>query len=151
MAVIERKKPNGAPRTSRMLKPGQFGAVLSLPRERQIRCASHWFSLVAGEFEDSVKFGLTVGKKNAPLAVQRNLVKRILREAYRVRASSVANAARQANLEGLYVSLRLRRSLKEADFAGKRSLKVLLHQDAAALVDKFLAVLEEKSKRHKMS
>ncbi len=151
MAVIVREKSNGAPRSCRMTQSEQFGAVLSLPSDQLIKCHSVWFSVSAGpNHEDKVRFGLTVGKRNAPTAVERNLVKRILREHFRTRANEIVHVMNRESYGGLDISIRLKRRVPE-DETTKAEFRRQLHTDAEALLTAFTRALEEKSKRHKMS
>jgi ribonuclease P protein component len=86
--------------------------VLAAPRPHSLRAARHWLSMTAAwspSEHPAVRFGVTVGKRNARRAVDRNLVKRILREAGRHAAPALdlACAARGLRLD---VAFRLKTS-----------------------------------------
>ena len=87
-------KHNGLPRSLRLIKSAEFGAVLSAPKEKTLRCHSDYFSLSALKTENKgmVRFGFTVGKHNAHLSVERALIKRLLREAARTKRFDISEA-----------------------------------------------------------
>jgi hypothetical protein len=75
-----------------------------------MRAGSHWLSMNAAwtpSATPTVRFGMTVGRRNARRAVDRTLAKRILREASRHAASELEQrcAARGLRLD---VTLRLK-------------------------------------------
>ncbi len=87
----------------RLKTPAEFAAVLRAPRERSIRAARQLLSIhaawvvsaVSSPPRASVRFGVTVGKRNARRSVDRALIKRIVREACRHQAAFFeAQAAR---------------------------------------------------------
>lgn len=84
--------------------------------------------------EDSrIRFGFTVGKRNARRSVDRALVKRILREAARHAAPELLPRADRAC--AVDVSLRLKRPLPRAGRdIGLATLKSSLRADADALL-----------------
>ena len=73
-------------RESRLLTPGQFQSVFKKP----IRFGSRHFTLLiipTNLSDDSTKnnrLGLAIAKKRVKLAVQRNRIKRIIRESFRI-------------------------------------------------------------------
>ena len=73
-------------RESRLLTPGQFQAVFSKP----IRFGSHHFTILiipsklSSDSDKNNRLGLAIAKKRVKLAVQRNRVKRIVRESFRL-------------------------------------------------------------------
>lgn len=76
----------------RLRRPAEFAAVLAAPRAQSLRAARHWLSMTAAwsaSETPAVRFGITVGKRNARRAVDRAVVKRILREASRHAASAL--------------------------------------------------------------
>jgi hypothetical protein len=84
--------------------------VLVADRTHSMRAAGHWLSMSAAWTPSSapaVRFGMTVGKRNARRAVDRSLAKRILREASRLAAQGLEQrcAARGLRLD---VALRLK-------------------------------------------
>jgi RNase P protein component len=90
--------------------------VLAAPRDRSLRAARHWLSMIAAWTPDTaadgaaaVRFGVTVGRRNARRSVDRALVKRVVREASRHAAAGLqtACASRQLRLD---VAFRLKTS-----------------------------------------
>ena len=88
----------------RLKTPAEFSAVLRAPRELSIRASRKLLSINAawglGAMIDrragGVRFGVTVGKRNARRSVDRALIRRIVREACRHQAASFeAEAARR--------------------------------------------------------
>ena len=73
-------------RESRLLTPGHFQAVFSKP----IRFGSHHFTILitpstqCSESNKNNRLGLAIAKKRVKLAVQRNRIKRIIRESFRL-------------------------------------------------------------------
>ncbi len=112
----------GFAKARRLRTPAEFSAVLNAPRERSIRAARQCLSVIAawtevGTTESAaacVRFGVTVGRRNARRAVDRALVKRIVREACRHRASAFERCAAQAAV-CIDVALRLKSPLADAD------------------------------------
>jgi ribonuclease P protein component len=80
---------------------------------------------------DRVRFGFTVGRRQARLAVQRALVKRILREAARSAAGALRPLARDRSVD---VVLRLRSPLPEASQVSRMQLKRSLRSEADSLI-----------------
>jgi ribonuclease P protein component len=81
----------------RLRRPEDFAAVLAAPRAQTVRAAQHWLSMTAAWFPDDsdalrgkLRFGAIVGRRNARRAIDRALVKRILREAGRLAAPTLA-------------------------------------------------------------
>ena len=83
-----------------------------------------------------LRFGVTVGKRNAHRSVDRAMVKRILREAARLNASRLeALLAQSDQAIGLDVSLRLKAPISCAGTAERHEArKRCLAQDAAKLL-----------------
>jgi ribonuclease P protein component len=68
-------------RESRLLTPGQFQTVFSKP----LRFGSnHITVLITPNLEKSNRLGLAIAKKRVKLAVQRNRIKRQIRESFRL-------------------------------------------------------------------
>ena len=53
--------------------------------------SKHFLILARGKSLPTARLGIIVAKKNVKLAVQRNRVKRLLRESFRLRKSSLPN------------------------------------------------------------
>jgi len=129
----------GRPR--RLRRPSEFTAVLAVPRSHGLRAARHWLSMTAAWFpseQAAVRFGATVGKRNARRAVDRNLVKRVLREASRAAAPQLEAACAQRGLR-LDVSFRLKSSRDRAADQPRAALAVwrrALREEADALLDR---------------
>ncbi|WP_175425710.1 ribonuclease P protein component [Trinickia violacea] len=69
------------PKAARLLKTDEFSSVFRL---RPWRRSAH-FVVYARPTGNEARLGLVIGKKYAPRAATRNLVRRIAREAFRVR------------------------------------------------------------------
>ncbi len=69
------------PRRARLLKPGEFKHTFEGGRRASVGCltAVHVDSSAAGP-----RLGLAIAKKSVPLAVDRNRVKRVIRESFRL-------------------------------------------------------------------
>ena len=105
----------------RLKTPAEFSALLRAPRDRSIRAERQMLSInagwvrtplraVDGSNAGSVRFGVTVGKRNARRSVDRVLVKRIVREACRHRAAAFEDCAAQASAQ-IDIALRLKTPL----------------------------------------
>ncbi len=68
-------------RESRLLTPGQFQAVFSKPLRFG---SSHITILVTPNSDNNNRLGLAIAKKRVKLAVQRNRIKRQVRESFRL-------------------------------------------------------------------
>jgi len=129
----------GRPR--RLRRPSEFAAVLAAPRSHGLRAARHWLSMTAAWFpseQAAVRFGATVGKRYARRAVDRNLVKRVLREASRAAAPQLEAACAQRGLR-LDVSFRLKSSRDRAAGEPRAALTVwrrALREEADVLLDR---------------
>ncbi len=105
----------------RLKTPAEFSAVLRAPREQSIRAVRRLLSinaaLVVNEVTrppaGSVRFGVTVGKRNARRSVDRTLIKRIVREACRHQAAAFEAQAAQASAS-VAVAVRLKSPLVDA-------------------------------------
>ena len=106
----------------RLKTPAEFAAVLRAPRERSIRAERQLLSInaawVAAAMSSapggSVRFGVTVGKRNARRSVDRALIKRIVREACRHQAASFEAQAARASAR-IDIAVRLRSPLVDTD------------------------------------
>ena len=103
------------PRSLRIIKSADYGVLVHTRNENTFRLTSKYFSINAMKFPEEpgrLRFGITVGKRNAHRSVDRALVKRTLREAARKQAPNLAALLGEQGV-GLDVSLRLRVPLKE--------------------------------------
>ena len=128
----------GFPRSLRLIKTSDYGVLVHVRNENSFRLTSKFFSANAQKFvehQGRLRFGITVGKKNAHRSVDRALVKRILREAARQQAPDLVARLRELGV-GLDVSLRLRVPLSTVSGRdqGVRALKISLGRDAELLV-----------------
>lgn len=106
------------PASCRLRRPEEFAAVLAARGPAALRLARRWLavSVLASDVSaqpaelEPVRFGFTVGKRNARRAVDRNLVKRVLREAARHARPALAEVARARRLT-VAVSVRLKAPL----------------------------------------
>ncbi len=137
-------KPNGLPRTIRLIKSADFGAVLSCSRDQSIRAYSDFFSVSARKTSNlnTVRFGFTVGKHNAHLSVERALVKRLLREASRTNRLLMIEALQEKEY-GLDINFRLKCRLPVCGSSGltKQARKILLRNDIEKLMKHFISKL----------
>lgn len=150
-AVLKRTVATyGFPKNLRLVRTEDFGVLLKTRNERIFFVRSRYFSCqgMTTDVPQRLRFGITVGKKNAPRSVDRALIKRILREAARQQAPNLLPALQKAGL-GLDVSLRLREPLKsiEGGDAGVRALKAALHEDARHLMASLLERADRKLRR----
>ena len=127
----------GSSRNLHLIRTEDFGVLLKTRNERTFFARSRYCSLQAmcTDVPERLRFGITVGKRNAPRSVDRALIKRILREAARHQAPNLLPLLREAG-SGLDVSLRLKEPLHRiAGFdAGVTALKKTLHEDAELLM-----------------
>jgi ribonuclease P protein component len=74
------EKELGLPRTSRLLKPAQYRNIF----QRPIKTTDNYFTVLCRPSNiASPRLGLAVSKKNARRAVDRNRIKRVIRESFR--------------------------------------------------------------------
>jgi ribonuclease P protein component len=113
------------PKAARLLKTDEFSSVFRL---RPWRRSAH-FVVYGRETGGAARLGLVIGKKFAPRAVTRNLVRRIAREAFRVRS---------AQFDGYDLLLRLHTKLdrKALPSAASASLKALCRGEIEMLLEK---------------
>ncbi len=74
------------PKTARLLKTDEFSSVFRL---RPWRHSPH-FVLYGKPTGNEARLGLVIGKKQAPRAVTRNLIKRLARDAFRLRREQLS-------------------------------------------------------------
>ncbi|MES9887232.1 MAG: ribonuclease P protein component [Candidatus Sedimenticola sp. 20ELBAFRAG] len=96
------------PRSARLLKPAEFSRVFDRPK----KSVDEFFTVLfrAGDLEEP-RLGLAISKKNVRRAVDRNLIKRLIRESFRLH---------QHTLGGLDIVVMARRNLPFDDRAGLR-------------------------------
>lgn len=139
-------KPNGLPRSIRMIKSADFGAVLSCSRDQSIRAYSDFFSVTAKKTPQAhiVRLGFTVGKHNAHLSVERALVKRLLRESSRQKRQLMIEALQDKDY-GLDINFRLKCRLPVCGSNGltKQARKILLRNDIEKLMKIFISKLSK--------
>ena len=80
----------------------------------------------------ATRFGFTVGKRNARLSVDRNLVRRVLRESARHAAPALDQSAAPDQLD---VVLRLKSSLPPKGSAARARLRADLRAEADSLLE----------------
>ncbi|MFM0042524.1 ribonuclease P protein component [Paraburkholderia sediminicola] len=113
------------PKAARLLKTDEFSSVFRL---RPWRRTAH-FVVYGRPTGNDARLGLVIGKKYAPRAATRNLVRRIAREAFRLR---------RAEFGGWDVLLRLhtRFDKKALPSASSPPLRALCRSEIEALLDK---------------
>ena len=113
------------PKAARLLKTDEFSSVFRL---RPWRRTEH-FVVYARPTGNDARLGLVIGKKYAPRAVTRNLVRRLAREAFRLR---------RADFGGWDVLLRLhtRFDKKALPSATSPPLRALCRSEIETLLDK---------------
>lgn len=81
-------RPYAFPRAHRLLEPHQFQAVFN---HLDYRASQNAFLLLARENDlDHPRLGLVVGRRKAKRAVDRNRIKRLTRESFRLRTPELA-------------------------------------------------------------
>jgi ribonuclease P protein component len=134
---------------ARRLRDSASFTALSRPAPGQGRCwraTRHWVSVAArvsaapspapaATAPRSIRsrFGVTVGKRNAPRSVDRSLVKRVLREAARRAAAALDDTAGAQGMQ-LDVVLRLKAAVPAAGVLARSQLKRELRAEADALL-----------------
>lgn len=137
----------------RLKTPAEFSALLRAPRERSIRAERQMLSInaawvtaasrsLSGTKSGAVRFGVTVGKRNARRSVDRTLVKRIVREACRHRAAAFEDCAAQASAR-IDIALRLKAPLVNEHGApvAMRVWRRQIRADADSLLEEVLTRL----------
>lgn len=130
----------------RLKKSSDFQLVLNAKGVNSLSFSSHWFEskLLLADSISCLAVGFTVGKRFAFRAVDRNLVKRILRESVRNTVFRTSNENTRGCSSKLVI--RLKRKLPTA---GKQmthsTLKKMLRDDADAMLLRLMAIVKEKS------
>ncbi len=111
------------PKAARLTKTDEFSSVFALrPRRR----TTHFVLYVRANGQAQARLGIVVGKKFAPRAAERNLVKRMVRELFR---------SRQAQLAGRDVLLRLQSKFPRAEFSSRVAIRKACHAEISGLLD----------------
>jgi len=111
------------PKAARLTKTDEFSSVFALrPRRR----SEHFVLYVRANDRPQARLGVVVGKKFAPRAAERNLVKRMARELFR---------QRQAELGGRDVLLRLQAKFPRAAFTSRSAVRRACLAEIAGLLD----------------
>lgn len=78
----------GFPRELRLTEPSQFKAVFN---QATIKVSNRYLLILARDNNhEASRLGLVIGKKNIPRAFQRNRIKRLLRNSFRLNQSLLA-------------------------------------------------------------
>ena len=113
------------PKAARLLKTDEFSSVFRL---RPWRRSPH-FVLYGKPTGNAARLGLVIGKKQAPRAVTRNLIKRLAREAFRLR---------REQLSGFDILVRLHAKIdrKTMPSASSPPLRALVAGELETLLDR---------------
>jgi len=111
------------PKAARLTKTDEFSSVFALrPRRR----SAHFVLYVRANGQPQARLGIVVGKKFAPRAAERNLVKRMVRELFR---------QRQDQLVGRDVLLRLQAKFPRTEFPSRRAVRLACQAELAELME----------------
>lgn len=111
------------PRAARLTETDEFSSVFALrPRKR----SRHFVLYIKANGASRARLGLVIGKKFAPRAVERNLVKRVARELFR---------HRQHRLGGQDILLRLQTRFPRAETATRSALHAACRAELSMLLD----------------
>ncbi|AET90606.1 ribonuclease P protein component [Caballeronia cordobensis] len=113
------------PKAARLLKTDEFSSVFRL---RPWRRSPH-FVLYGKPSGMQARLGLVIGKKQAPRAVTRNLIKRLAREAFRLRRG-------QLNGFDILIRLHMKIDRKAMPSASSPPLRALIGGELEALLDR---------------
>jgi ribonuclease P protein component len=75
------------PRSHRLLTPSQFKALFDQPQWRA--SSQHFLLLVSENGLAAPRLGIVIGKRRVKQAVDRNLLRRLMRESFRLRTTSL--------------------------------------------------------------
>jgi len=128
------------PPARRLRSPAQFAAVTSDPKA--LRAGRGWLSMACrvqpGSTTTPVRFGFTVARRLARRAVDRNTIKRTLREAARQHVAMLDAVAASRSVD---IVLRLKRPVGEAGPMSRASWKATLRGEADWLLRQLAARL----------
>ncbi|HJW52121.1 MAG TPA: ribonuclease P protein component [Burkholderiaceae bacterium] len=129
-AALPKSPRSRLPRRRRLRRPAEFAAVQAAARADSLRAQTPWLALTAywrASDQPGARLGLTVSKRMARRAVDRALVKRIAREAFRGLADDIERAAAAAGMKA-DLSIRLKRPLGPPGTSERPGLMVLRHE-----------------------
>lgn len=122
------------PAVRRLRSPKQFLAVTSDPQA--LRASRRWLSIAGRVQPDGgeipVRFGFTASRRHARRAVDRNVVKRVLRESARGHVGLLDAAAAGRSVD---IVLRLRASVPDRSQTALAAWKASLRQEADGLLE----------------
>lgn len=123
--TIQLRAQAAFPKAARLLKTDEFSSVFRL---RPWRRSPH-FVLYGKPSGTQARLGLVIGKKQAPRAVTRNLIKRLARDTFRLR---------RAQLNGFDILVRLHAKIdrKAMPSASSPPLRALVGSELEALFDR---------------
>lgn len=122
-AVLTSVSDHAFPKAARLTKTDEFSSVFALrPRRR----SPHFVLYVRANGLEQGRLGIVVGKKFAPRAAERNLVKRMVRELFR---------CRQDQFAGRDILLRLQAKFPRADFASRTAIRRVCLTELSGLLD----------------
>lgn len=111
------------PKAARLTKTDEFSSVFALrPRKR----SKHFVLYIRENGRPEARLGVVVGKKFAPRAAERNLVKRMARELFRLRRHGLA---------GRDVLLRLQAKFPRAEMPSRNAVRLACRQELSELLD----------------
>ncbi|AGW92495.1 ribonuclease P [Ralstonia pickettii DTP0602] len=121
--VLPSVSAHAFPKAARLTKTDEFSSVFALrPRRR----SPHFVLYVRANDRPEGRLGVVVGKKFAPRAAERNLVKRMARELFRQRRDELA---------GRDVLLRLQAKFPRAEFATRAAVRRACAAEIASLLE----------------
>ena len=123
--TIQLRAQAAFPKAARLLKTDEYSSVFRL---RPWRRSPH-FVLYGKPTGNEARLGLVIGKKQAPRAVTRNLIKRLARDAFRLR---------RTELGGWDILLRLHAKIdrKAMPSAKSPTLRTLMRGEIDMLIDR---------------
>lgn len=80
----------GLGKPARLIKSSDFAEILNAPRDRVWRHQDRWFRVLSIE-SARPRLGMAIGKKWMPRAVDRNRVRRLIRESFRAHQAKLPN------------------------------------------------------------
>ena len=138
--------PGCLPTARRLRTPAQFVAVTSDPQA--LRAGRRWLSIAgrvqAGGSGVPVRFGFTASRRNARRAVDRNTVRRVLREAARRHIEDLDAAAASRSVD---IVLRLKAAVPDRSAIARGAWKQALRAEAEVLLTELARRLRDKEDR----